>query len=250
MKRRAPSGVIGKVPLRRSDRGGSGSFLLRADDRRRYWCKVLNNPQRPRVPVNDQIVARVGRLIGVAVGQPMLVRIPPELVGWEFRDGYKLEEGWAHGSLAVRPPVIETNELQHRGEDDNAIRHAGFLALHDWTAGSDPQWLRAEQQKNAYWSHDHGHYFPGGPDWTADTLNGAKDSEFPVPGGTAGMSAAELDRIAFELDGLKRDSIEDQLADLPTEWPASDVELEALIGFLDYRRAQVASRLRATAKGL
>lgn len=38
------------APLQQSKHGSSGSFLVLADDRNRYWCKTLNNLQSPRVP--------------------------------------------------------------------------------------------------------------------------------------------------------------------------------------------------------
>ena len=67
----APQTVRAEAPLKQSTDGGSGSFLVQADDGREYWCKALNNTQEaPMVPVNEQIVARLGRLIGVAVCEP------------------------------------------------------------------------------------------------------------------------------------------------------------------------------------
>jgi hypothetical protein len=67
------------LPLQQSKSGGSGSFLVRVDDGRRYWCKCLDNPQSPRVPINEQIVGRLGSYLGVAVCEVSLIRIPPEL---------------------------------------------------------------------------------------------------------------------------------------------------------------------------
>lgn len=241
-----PEGVRAIAALQQSSAGGSGSFLIRGDDGGRYWCKALNNPQHPRVPINEQVVARLGELIGAAVCSPALVYISEDLArsGWEFRPGVQLERGWVHGSRAV-DGVIETYSLDHRGDDDNAVRHASFYALHDWLAGSDPQWLIAGGEQNRYYSHDHGHYFaPTGPAWTADALRQHVADTFTLPFDPAGLDDSELQRLAAALDALSRQDIAVSLAKLPTDWPIEDHELDALLEFVDLRRSPVAQRLR------
>jgi hypothetical protein len=235
------------VPVQQAQGGGSGSFLVRADDGERYWCKVVNNPQDPRVPTNEEVVARLGQLIGVAVCASSLVWIPADLVGWEFISGRFLEEGWAHGSRPVPHPVIETRSLSHRASDDNAKRHAGFFALFDWLAGQDPQWLYADAADFAYWSHDHGHYLPGGPAWTTATIDASRDTTYPLAADTSGLDVAELDRLADALEHLSAGEIAASLANIPAEWPVSDAELAAIVTFADYRRPAVAARLRLLA---
>lgn len=128
------------------------------------------------VPVNEQLAGRLGMLIGAPVCEPQLVRIPSDLIGWEIRPGTGrlLEEGWVHGSLAVEP-VVETRDLSSRSTDDNPRRHAGIYALHDWLGGSDAQWLAAGPE-SIFYSHDHGHYFPGGPAWTSASLGQAANA--------------------------------------------------------------------------
>jgi hypothetical protein len=210
-----PVGSVRAVAaLRRSSSGGSGSFLVRADDGERYWCKVLNNPQGSElVPINDQVVARLGQRIGVAVPEPRLVEIPQDLAGWEFRPGFALEAGFAHGGRAIEP-VVETHQLSHRTSADNAARHAGFFALHDWLGGSDPQWLIATNDGDRYYSHDHGHYF-WGPGWTPESLRANIDNPAPLEQPTDGLDATELVRLADELERLDREEIAAALANLP-----------------------------------
>jgi len=244
--RQTPRGVTAELPLRAASSGGSGSFLVRADDGKRYWCKSLNNLQSPRVPANEQIAGRMGTLIGAALCEAVLVRIPPDLVGWEFRPGRGLEEGWAHGSAAV-DPVVETRTLDHRSRDENARRHASFFALYDWLIGQDPQWLVADGSDFAYHSHDHGHYFPGGPDWTVQTLQEHADDACALPADPSGLDPQELVRLADCLCSIDQAALEGALATLPPDWPISDAELDEMIRFLDHRRVPVASRLRLLA---
>jgi hypothetical protein len=242
-----PSGVRAVAPLQKSDRGGSNSFLVLADDQARYWCKALNNGQSPRVPVNEQIVGRLGKLVGIPVCDTTLVEIPEDLAGWEFAGGRMLEPGWVHGSKAVES-AVETHALDHRADDDNAVRHAGFFALFDWLAGSDPQWLYSTPDQNRYFSHDHGHYL-GEPAWTIATLEQRRDGAIPLSQDRSGLSPEELLRMASVLGTITHEELRNALQGIPKEWPVSEEELEAVVAFADYRRTPVAERLTALAGG-
>jgi len=236
--------VTAVAPLQQSALGGSGSFLVRADDANRYWCKVLNNTQgAPTVPVNEQIVGRLGRLISVEVCQPRLVAIPAALAGWEFRPGHFLQPGFAHGGLAVEG-AIETRLLEHRGDDENAVRQAGFYALHDWLGGQDPQWLYAAGDSNRYYSHDHGHYL-WGPAWTPATLQQHLADPAPLlVAPAAGLAQAEITRLAARLDALTEQEIRAALPNFPTDWPIGHPEATAVVDCANQRRGAVAQRLR------
>lgn len=237
-----PEHVTAILVVEASANGGSGAFLVRADDGGRYWCKPLNNGQSPRVPINEQIVGRLAGLIGVHVCEPRLVRIVPALAGWEFRPGKHVEEGWAHGSLAVES-AVETRQLEHRGDDDNARRHAGFFAVYDWLGGADPQWLYSTSESYAYYQHDSGHYL-WGPDWTIETLQQRLGQANPLPQSAEGLDRPELDRLASALDALAREEILDSLANIEAVWPINQAEIEAVIDFANGRRREVAARLR------
>lgn len=232
------------APLGQSNSGGSGSFRIRADDGREYWCKVLNNTQNePLVPINEQIVARLGQLIGVAVCEPQLTEIPSDLDGWEFRPGHTLQQGYAHCGLAVEG-AIETHALEHRADDENAVRQAGFFALHDWLGGADPQWLRSTTDNNACFSHDHGHYL-WGPAWTKDSLEQKVHDAAPLGQDPASLDADEIERLASRLEALSREDIATALANLPEGWPINAEAKEAVVDFAFGRRQAVADRLRA-----
>ena len=234
------------MPLRPSSVGGSGSFLVLADDQRRYWCKSLNNFQAPQISITEQIVGRLAALIGAPSCEVALVGLD-DIAGWEFRpgSGRLVEAGWAHGSLAV-DPAIETRSLDHRTDDDNRRRHCGIYALCDWLAGSDVQWLYGVTEDNAYYSHDHGYYLTGGPTWTEASLAAARDVPFTLSIPPDHLDHEELARLADTLEGLTREGIEAELSKLPYDWPVTDAELDALADFADHRRGPVASRLRAT----
>lgn len=232
------------MPLRPSVVGGSGSFLVLADDNQRYWCKSLNNFQGPRIPITEQIVGRLAALILAPACKVQLVKLD-QIAGWEFRpgSGRLVEAGWAHGSVAV-DPAVETRSLEHRTDDDNRRRHCGIYALCDWLAGSDVQWLYGLSEDNAYYSHDHGYYLTG-PEWTSATLAAERETPYALSIPPDHLDGEELNRLADALDALSRQEIERELSKLPSDWPVTDDELAAVADFVNYRRAAVAGRLRA-----
>ena len=235
------------LPIGQSKNGSSGTFLAADVSSIQWWVKPLNNAQSDRVTVTDYVVGKVGAMIGASVCEVSAVVIPPELGGWVFRPGRSLEEGIAHGSRHVES-VVEDRVLRDRDRDNNAVRHAGLLALFDWCWGADPQWLFQAIDDNATFSHDHGHYLPDGPNWTIESL--ARDSELahmPVwP--QVGLDSMELARIADRLACIQREEVEAVLNGVPALWPVSDAELEALGEFLVLRAVPCAHRLEAIAE--
>jgi hypothetical protein len=174
-----------------------------------------------------------------------LIRIPKDLEGWEFRPGNKLVAGYAHASLAVEP-VIETRGVVHAADDDNPNRLTSLRVLGDLCWGSDPQWLYAPVEENRFYSHDHGHYFPGGPSWTIDTLRGA-DPNAEAPMGMLPFARPDVAlKVAERLETAGAVAIASVCSGLPTTWPVTDDELVELVTFLDKRRAGVVQRVRNT----
>lgn len=148
-----------EVPIKPSARGGSGTFLAADGDGIQWWVKPLNNNQGPRVTVTETIVAMAGELIGAPVCESRIVYLPADIEGWEFRPGSYIEAGYAHASRGV-VDAVEHRALQYRDRDDNARRHVGLFALHDWCWGGDDQWLYSEVADRETFSHDHGWYLP------------------------------------------------------------------------------------------
>lgn len=234
-----------KMPAQRSKRGGSGTFLGVCSDDRQYWIKPINNRQGKRVPVTEQIVGRVGTLIGAPTCDVRLIGIGSDVAGWEFRNSCFLETGIAHGSLSVEK-CSEVNRLQYRSRDENMRRHTAILALYDWCWGSDPQWLVTDSSEYEYFSHDHGWYLPPpGPVWNCDEILRTVDTanEFPDEGG--GLDAITVSETADKLERVTGKDLVDKLSEIPSDWPVTDEELECVGFFLERRAPHVADRLRA-----
>lgn len=230
------------LPLQQGAHGGSGAFLAKGSDGRRWWVKPINNGQGPRVLVAEYIVGKLGQLIGAPVCETSVVEIPPALAGWEFRPGLALVPGLGHGSVAVQD-AFEEYALNYRDRDNNRVRHAGVLALYDWCFGNDDQWLYSETQDRKVYSHDHGLYFPNQDLWTEDSLAAHVDRAHLLDGPHVNLDKAELTRLSGALRGVTRKQLRAVLSDVPLVWPATDSELASIGCFLERRANAVADRL-------
>jgi hypothetical protein len=233
------------VPLNQGDRGGSGAFLGRASDGRRYWIKPLNNGQHERVPVNEQIVGRTGALIGAPTCEVKTIKIPDDIANshWKFHNDLELQAGIAHGSLHVEG-CVDTNDLHFRSMDDNRMRHCYILALFDWCWGGDNQWLHVQAEDQRYYSHDHGWYLPLGPNWNEAELERVVDEPHELNDTYFGFDLWSASEVTGRLRRITKEALIDVLEAIPSDWPVSDQELEAMGFFLERRAQQVANRMR------
>lgn len=223
---------------------GSRAFPVLASDERRWYVKVLNNPQGGQILVTEYLISGVGAMIGAPVCEVRPIAIPEDLGGYQVPDGPRLEVGIASASLAIADVAEMRPTLQHRESDDNARRHAGIYAIFDWCWGDDPQWLQVATDDHRAYSHDHGFYLPpGGQSWTRDSLANNVNIPHPLSTEGNGLDHQELERLASALRDLGDDDFEQLLAGVPASWPASDLDLEEVRRYLVIRAPQVAGRL-------
>ena len=73
-----------KIQIIRSEKraGGSYPFLATATDGHDYWCKAINNPQGPEVPVNEVAAAIVGDRIQSPIPRWAILDVPDDLRGY------------------------------------------------------------------------------------------------------------------------------------------------------------------------
>lgn len=230
--------------LGESEGGGSGSFPASASDQARWYVKPQNNGQGPKVIVTEYLVSAAGELVGAPVCEVQPIAIPHELAGHRFVTGIELQAGIASASRAVGD-CVEDRSLLHRNRDDNARRHAGIFALFDWCWGGDVQWLYQATAESRIYSHDHGWYLPPeGPSWTIDQLVATVDHSHALGLPTDGLDAEELDRLADALEAIGESALSPVLRAVPTDWPVTDEELEAVGWYLERRAAATAGRMR------
>lgn len=229
--------------------GGSHPLLVQGTDgvvTRRFWVKPLRNGQgSERVPITEQIVGRVGALVGAPVCEVVLLEVPAELDGEPTGRPSRLTVGFEHGSGDIADAQL-VRDLVHRTEDDNASRQAWLFALFDWCWGDDQQWLYDAGDQNRIYSHDHGFYLPpGGTTWTVETLRASVDTPHVLGLPIDGLQRGEFTAAADKFEAVTRDELVQVLRQIPESWPVSDAELETLGWFLERRIAGVAQRLRA-----
>ena len=222
--------------------GGSRPLLMYDADDAMWWVKHLNNPQGAMVPVNEQIVAGCGALIGAFACEVAVIEVTDALSGDVH--GVRVEPGLAHGSRHV-DGAYNDRRLAYRGRDDNARRHVGAYALHDWCWGEDSQWLYAFGDEYKAYSHDHGYFFPNGPRWNAVAERVLDHADVPhvlqAPHG--GLEADEVSRMSERLGAIGAEDLVDVLSCIPPQWPVSDRALEIIGCFLERRAPQAARRL-------
>lgn len=234
---------IQTVTIGRAPQGGSRPAQVLADDGNLYWIKPIGNPQGSRVPTTEQVVGRCGALINAPTCGVSLLEIPAELAGYSLPGNHKLETGITHGSRDVDSAEF-LRVLKHDERDDNATRRAYIHAMYDWCWGGDDQWLYCIKNDMQVFSHDHGHYLPGGPKWTAEGLKHCVDEAHPFRGPPDSVAHDAFQEAARRLEAVSRDQIAEILRKIPRSWPIGDHELETLGFFLDRRRGSVSERLR------
>jgi len=228
----------------------SGPFRATASDGNDYFVKSLDTtpPGESASLAVEFVVPEVGHLIGAPVCRTSLIKIPPEIAGWEPRPGKPLQAGLAHASRALeRADEQGRPQLAARAQDDNRRRHVGVYALYDWCYGSDAQWLYDLDNDRTLYSHDHGLYFPpaGKGGWTIPDLVASVDVPSELPDPRDGLSHTAIHQVAAALDAVNRASLVPILNRVPASWPVTDNELDALGWFLERRAPAVAQRLRA-----
>ena len=231
------------MPLKKSEKGGSGAFRARASDGLEYYVKAPNHAQGGKVLVSEFVVAALGNYLGPGICRVQPIEIDSTFVGWEFKDGLVLQEGWGTASGVVPYATDEGGQPLHRGEDDNANRHVTMFALYDLCWGGDGQWLFSSVDSSVH-SHDHGWYFPPeGADWNPVELRARAEEARTCPWDPSGLSRLAVETVCERLLALDRTLLLSVLSQVPSSWPVEAADLEALGAFVESRTEPVATRL-------
>jgi len=234
------------MPVAKSSQGATRAFLGRASDGRQYWIKLPGKDVDPRMLAAEQIVGRIGGLLGAATCPVETILVPGGL-NWEYRPGEVLPECVGHASLQIKD-ATETHALNRPKDDDNPARYTSFAALYDWAWGDDVQGLEVLSKEGQFYSHDHGWYLPPGrAAWNAKIVEDYVD--VPHPLGGVQVNGSEARRLAQRLASLARADIVSALASVPSTWGIADRELESIGYYLERRAPQVAQRLVESSGG-
>lgn len=203
-----------------------------------------NEHLRTRAAFTDQVVGRLGGMMGAPVPLVTLVELPADLVHRDRRLQHFIP-GPAHACREV-PNVRNWAGLQF--VDANRERFSDLAVLYGWCSSFDEQYLYEMQPPHLVYSADHGHFLPGGPDWTRRSLRG--DASSPIPEvhilGGCGLSREMLTLSVSKLRGINDADLASVVALPPRGWgiPVSD-RIEVGM-FLSRRRTQMIRAFRLT----
>ncbi|WP_206818176.1 HipA family kinase [Chroococcus sp. FPU101] len=161
-----PVTSIRAVEYTRGWRTKSEPVLLECEDGNDY---VVKGQQAGRQIVNDQLVARLGKLLDAPVGKPEIILIPQTLINNNPRYLENFRAGTAHGTLWIKD-CRDSYTLIATGEAENRHRLVLLATLYGWICASDRQFLFKENPPRLIYSVDHGHFFPNGPNWSSEDL--------------------------------------------------------------------------------
>jgi hypothetical protein len=207
--------------------------LLSCDDGRDY---VVKGRQLGRVVVNEHVVGRLGAALGAPVGRVVLVHVPLALISLEPELAH-MPPGVAHGSEWVSG-CSDRLWIDHIDEPANRPRFASLAVLYGWIPAGDQQLIYSNAAPHVVYSVDHGHYVPGGPNWTVAQLQGAG---LPVlhPDLATGCNLDRTDVLdaLTRLRGIDDQQIADVIAGPPNEWGfTTDERVETAMYLAHVRR--------------
>jgi hypothetical protein len=250
--------VIAVQHIRRM-RGGAQSHLMLCSDHRFYVVKFGNNPQHPRVLVNEMLASRLAEQIGLPVPASVIVEVDarlveriPDLNVQLIDHNVPCQAGLQFGSeYAVSPLVGQCFDYlptETLGKVSNVTRFCAMLALDKWTGNVDARqavfWRENKQRLYTAAFIDQGYCFNGG-EWTFPdiTLRGvyARNEVYEsVCGWPSFVTSLRL------IETLEPDIIRSIAQQIPPEWHDSNfTPLGVLVEMLVDRRTMIRPLIEA-----
>ena len=201
-----------------------------------------------RSMVSEQVVCYLGKCIDAPVVTSVLVEIPQLLIDNqpELRTPYVYQAGVAHGALRI-PDCSDRSGFGQFANIENKPRYALLAILYGLIGASDHQVIFENQPPNLVHSHDHGHFFPGGPNWSVDSLKTAGittiDSNVVS---SCGLTEADITAAACRLYNLSNKNIAIAVSLPPNDWQFSMEERCTMAAYLASRRDILISSLLPT----
>ncbi len=217
----------------------SNPVALICDDGHTYVVKARqpNNATIGHVVVAEQVVARIGLLIGAPVPEVALVEVPALLVSAQPEMGH-MQPGVAHGSRFMAD-VTEQMALDNT-HAENRERFALLAVLYGWMAASDHQFVYNKTGPRLVHSVDHGHFFPGGPNWTLASLTQPSSAQLDSTITNAcALTQEEKENAVRHLVKVKETDLARIVAIPPEDWGFVEAERIALLDYLTRRRDEI-----------
>jgi hypothetical protein len=241
----SPIPAIVAETWRRSYDTYSNPAVLTCSDGADYVVKALRTGRESglrysRPLITDQVAGRLGSRMGAPVAPVTLVEVPAEMIANQPQLA-RWRSGVAHGSRWIETPTNAALTISYTAEAANAERYADLAVLYGWFHAGDRQFLYTVATPHLVFSADHGHFLPGAPGWTSDTLlRGQADVNVdPVLVGAVGLSLEVLSRSVQKLTGITNADVAEAVAAPPANWGITMPDRIALGQFLARRRDQM-----------
>lgn len=207
--------------------------LARGIDKYEY---VVKGHQIGRQIIADQVVARLGWAMGAPVGKPQIVEISEELI--EFNPKFSfLAPGKAHATHFIPNCFDDSDTIKYRDHSGNRERFALLSVLYGWVDSQDEQFIYQEAHPCLVHSVDHGLFFPGGYDWTVQTLQNAPEAEVHRKlVSNCGLTNKDIEQALDALRTVTEEPIIEAVAIPPNEWGITIDERMVMLEFLIKRQ--------------
>jgi hypothetical protein len=147
--------------------------------------------------------------------------------------------GVAHGSQFKPNASKQKERIRCQDLPDNRTRFASLAVFYGLAQASDHQFFY-EDGSNHVLSFDHGHFFPGGPNWSTVTLAqvgpAVPDQQIVQQ---CNLTVDEISAAKSTLERLTTEVIVAAVAAPPAAWGLSLDERVALAAYLEKRRNEL-----------
>jgi hypothetical protein len=198
---------------------------------------VIKGAQNGFMLATEQVVAALGRAIGAPVPDTALIDVSAALVGIEPQIAH-FAVGLGHGSAWI-DDVTDREGFRYFDQAANRSRFASLGVLYSWMGANDHQFIYQKQPPHLVYSVDHGHFIPGGPNWTSASLAGAPAATMDPNFNGCALTSAELKACIGPLQAVSDQQIANAVAAPPANWGVGVPERVALAAYLARRRDEM-----------
>jgi len=232
-----PEPKIATDYLEKMSEGGSKPISIKTEDDEIY---IVKGRQNGRMIVNEQVVGFLGEVIGAPVPSVAIIDIP-EIIIKENPTIQYMQSGLSHGSLYMEG-YSGRKVIEHTDVPENKSRFAKLAVLYSWIMASDRQIIYEEDSKLAI-SVDHGHFFPGGPNWQASNLQNNHQVTLDPFFDPCNLTSLDFEPISDILKAIQCETIAKAVARPPSIWGLSEDDRIELAIYLNERHTNLVSLL-------
>lgn len=225
--------------IKKMETGGSNSQLIECKEGK-FVVKFKQNPQGPRVLVNELVSAILATTLLLLCPKAAVVSAAPEFIEMNQAVLSTFSPGLHFGSEYLSSDesrVTSTFDSQTIKQADNFNELAGIMAFDVWTANTDRTLANLISYENRILMIDHGHNFTA-PNWTAQTLRASVNNSYDWSLKNfvnRDLLNAEIQKIS-SLDPM---AIQTAIDQVPNEWGLTSDDKNALLEFLTHRQATI-----------